>query len=106
MGADAMNDDYRQMVPQPAEPVESCPCCGGAATVWDYIENPDSVVQRVVMCDTQDSLGPRDALVYSGCLLAMPPNDFYKSTGRDAVRYWNAYARALSVLRRANEGEA
>jgi hypothetical protein len=96
-----MHDDYRQMQPPPAEALEPCPCCGSDASVWEHSEAPDATVQRVVMCDQQGSIGPRDALVYEGCLLKMPPQDFYKATGRDAVRYWNDYAKALNALRRA-----
>lgn len=97
-----MNDYYRPMEPPPAEPCEPCPCCGSPARVWEYIETPDSMVKRVAMCDNGDSIGPRDALAYGGCLLHMPPDDFYRETGREAVRYWNEYERALGTLRRAN----
>lgn len=94
-----MNHDYQKMEPPPAEPVEWCPCCGGSATVWQYIDKPGASVERVVMCDHSEDLGPRDSLVYNGCLLAMPPQDFYKGTGREAVRYWNEYAKALTAKR-------
>jgi hypothetical protein len=97
-----MHDDYRPMEPAPAEPLEACPCCGSSARVWEYSEAPGATVQRVVMCDQSGSIGPRDSLVYEGCLLQMPPNDFYRGTGRDAVRYWNEYAKALTAAQRAN----
>ncbi len=101
-----MYDEYRQMEPPPVEPVEHCPCCSSSATVWEYSQNPTDEVTRVVMCDHQGDLGPRDALVYTGCLLSMPPQDFYKTTGREAVRYWNDYAKALNALRRSNNWTA
>ncbi len=97
----AMHDDYRKMAPAPTEPVEPCPVCGSPASVWEYSEKPTDEVQRVVMCEKGDDLGPRDGLVWNGCLLYMPPQDFYKATGRDAVRYWNEFAKATNAHRRA-----
>ena len=98
----AMKDDYYLMEPPPVEAVEACPCCGSSARVWVYSEDPTMPVTRVVMCDHSDSIGPRDSLVYEGCLLQMPPDEFYRETGRDAVRYWNEYAKALTAAQRAN----
>ena len=95
-----VHNDYRPMVPPPSEPIEPCPCCGSAASVWEYSEKPTDEVQRVVMCEKAEDLGPREGLVYTGCLLYMPPNDFYKATGRDAVRYWNEFAKATNAHRR------
>lgn len=97
-----MDDIYRLMVQAPSEPVEACPCCGSSARVWEYIEHPHADVMRVVMCDHNDSIGPRDAQVYTGCLLQMPPDDFYRGTGHAAVRYWNEYAKALTATQREN----
>jgi hypothetical protein len=93
------HNTYRLMEPPPAEPLEACPCCGSVSSVWEYIDEPGSDVQRVVMCGHSGGVGPRDALVYEGCLLQMPPADFYRATGREAVRYWNEYAKALTALR-------
>ena len=97
-----MNNEYKLMEPQPAEPLDACPCCGSTARVWEYVEKTGGPVVRVVMCDHSGGIGPRDALVYEGCLLQMPPDDFYRETGREAVRYWNGYAKALTAARRAN----
>lgn len=94
-----MSDDYRLMLPAPPEAIEPCPCCGSSARVWEFV---GATVQRVVMCDHEGDIGPRDSLVYEGCLLQMPPDDFYRGTGRDAVRYWNEYAKALTATQRAN----
>ena len=91
------------MEPQPADARDACPCCGDKASVWEYIESPNHPVTRVVMCDNDNGIGRRDSLMHSGCLLQMPPNDFYQPTGREAVRYWNEYARALTAVRRAKE---
>ena len=97
-----MHDDYRLMEPPPAEQIEPCPCCGSSARAWEYSEAPSATVQRVVMCDHSGDIGPRDSLLYEGCLLQMPPPDFYRETGRAAVRYWNEYAKALTAAQRAN----
>lgn len=97
-----IHDEYRRMEPPPAEAVERCPLCGNDAHVWEFSETPADIVQRVVMCERGDDIGPRSGLVWNGCLLYMPPQDFYKATGRDAVRYWNEYARATAKMRRAN----
>ena len=78
-----------------------CACCGGEAEAWQYVTKDDQV-QRVVMCDHSGDIGPRDSLLYEGCLLQMPPPDFYRETGRAAVRYWNEYAKALTAAQRAN----
>ena len=40
-----------------------------------------------------------------GCLLYLPPQPFYRATIREAVRYWNDYAKALEKLRRAKHWE-
>jgi hypothetical protein len=101
-----MTHDYSLMEPPPAEPLEACPCCGSSARVWQYTEAPGAEVQRVVMCDHEGDIGPRDSLVYEGCLLQMPPNDFYRATGREAVRYWNEYAKALTAVQRASRWNA
>lgn len=95
-------NNYYLMEPPPAEAVEPCPCCGSSARVWVYAEAPTMPVKRVVMCDHSGDIGPRDSLLYEGCLLCMPPNDFYCDTGREAVRYWNEYAKALTATQRAN----
>jgi hypothetical protein len=57
------------------------------------------------MCTTNggDEEGPRSGLVNSGCLLHMPPNDFYQPTRREAVAYWNAHALWLIAQRKLNE---
>jgi hypothetical protein len=94
--------DFCTRIYLPADALEACPCCGSSARVWEYVEKTGGPVVRVAMCDHEGSIGPRDALVYEGCLLQMPPDDFYRGTGRDAVRYWNGYAKALMAAQRAN----
>ena len=42
-----MNNEYKLMEPQPAEPLEACPCCGSSARVWEYVEKTGGPVVRV-----------------------------------------------------------
>ena len=93
------HEQYRHMQPQPTEKPVACPLCGGDAIVWEFSESMDSTVTRVVMCEHGDAIGPQDGLVNCGCLLYMPPDQFYRATGRDAVNYWNRFALALDELR-------
>lgn len=84
------------------EPVQSCPVCGGDAQVYTYIgDSKNGSVQKLVACTTGGSFGPQDEdTIHPGCLLFMPPIDFYHATIREAVKYWNEYARHLSAIRR------
>lgn len=93
-----MGDMYRVMSPAPDELPVPCPCCGSGVRVWELVPK-DGPVTRVVMCENVGGIGPRDAMMHGGCLLHMPPDDFYHGTGRDAVRYWNDYAKALLAVR-------
>lgn len=93
-------DIYRRMEPQPVGAIELCPICGSAASVWEFSEQPSDPVQRVVMCENGERFGPQDGLTNDGCLLYMPPDQFYHGRGADALRYWNEYAKALSIQRR------
>lgn len=87
-------------MPSPPSPIDRCPVCGADAAVWEFAENKGDPVQRVVMCANGEKFGPQDGMLNEGCLLYMPPEQFYHGTGRDAVRYWNEYARALCTQRR------
>jgi hypothetical protein len=42
-----------------------------------------------------------DGVVNEGCLLYLPPRGFYQATIREDIKYWNEYAKALIVQRRA-----
>ena len=96
-----MNHLYRLMEPPPTEQPLDCPVCGSGAMVYEYVESEGTSVQRVVMCERGD-LPPRDTLKESGCLLFMPPDDFYHGRGADAVKYWNEHARAVLAIRKEN----
>jgi len=97
-----MKDDYKQL-PTP-EGLEACPCCGSPAELWRYSEDITSPTQTVVCCSRGDAIGPQeeDGLAGAGCPLYMPPNGFYCATQREAVKYWNDFAKALTALQRKN----
>ena len=94
------HDMYRRMQPPPKTAIEPCPVCGSEAVVWEFSEYPKDPVQRVVMCENGEKIGPQSGLTHEGCLLYLPPNEFYHGRGADAVRYWNEYAKALTAYRR------
>ena len=98
-------DMYRPMFPAPSEQVLPCPLCGSDASVWEFSEKPSDPVQRVVMCSNGEALGPQDGMVNEGCLFYMPPDQFYRPTGRDAVGYWNEFTRAIEAQRRKRSWE-
>lgn len=95
------HDTYKLWFPQP-EPgtVKPCPICGSGTEVWQYADNPGAQLLRVVMCTRGDRFGPqiRESLM-GGCLLYMPPQEFYQATTKEAVRFWNEYAEAVAAQR-------
>lgn len=93
------NEEYKK-AELPAG-VEPCPVCGADVELWhhsnDFANGP---IAKVVMCANGETFGPQDGITNEGCLLYMPPDGFYKATVREAVKYWNEYAKALSAQRR------
>jgi hypothetical protein len=93
-----MNEPYK-LVPIPeGTHIEICPVCFAAAEIWRYSESPDDPTETAVMCSNGDMFGPQTN-VDAGCLLMMPPKEFYFGTIREAVKYWNEYALALQQQR-------
>lgn len=81
--------------------VEPCPVCGADAELWFYSTDfENGPIEKAVMCSNNEKIGLQDGLVNEGCLLMMPPQDFYHGRIADAVKYWNAYAKALGQQRR------
>lgn len=95
------HDDYKRIDLQPGQHLEPCPVCAADAGLWQHSDSDTSPVRRVVMCTNGESFGPQDGIVNEGCLLYMPPPQFYKPTGRQAMAYWNEYAKALTEQARA-----
>lgn len=79
--------------------LERCPCCNQPPALWQYSKSPTDSTSKVVMCSYGEVIGPQDGAINDGCLLYMPPDDFYQPTIREAVRFWNEYAKALRTLR-------
>jgi hypothetical protein len=55
------------------------------------------------MCAYSFGIGGQDDIVNEGCLLYMPPEDFYRATAKAAIKYWNDFAQGLVNLRLRNE---
>lgn len=96
-----MHDDYKPL-PMPDGHVELCPCCGGMAELWQYSTADDAPCTKVMMCATNEPIGPQDGLTNEGCPLYMPPDHHYRATIREAVKFWNDFAKALTALQRKN----
>lgn len=102
--ASKAHDNYKLWSPQPdPATIAKCPICNSRAEVWQYSAKPDSQLLRVVMCTNGEAFGPqiRDGAAMGGCILYMPPDDFYRARTKEAVQYWNEYAEALLAARSA-----
>jgi hypothetical protein len=95
-----MRDCYRKIETPADKHLEACVVCGAAGELWRYSEADDAPTTTAVMCSNGEAFGPQSGVVNEGCLLNMPPNEFYRDTIRDAVRFWNEYAKALGAQRR------
>jgi hypothetical protein len=82
--------------------IELCPICNSQAHPWRYSEDKNSPSEVAVMCSHDGQIGQRGGIAVDGCLLVMPPPDFYRARIADAINYWNDYAQALTGLRVPN----
>jgi hypothetical protein len=98
----AVADDYKQLEIPESSTMELCPCCGGKPELWQYTATPGGPTTKVVMCATVEPIGPQDGLTNEGCPLYMPPDCHYRATIREAVTFWNDFAKALTALQRKN----
>lgn len=96
------HDDYKRLEFVAGTHVEPCPVCACAGELWQFSKADDGPLSKAVMCANGDSFGPQDGIANEGCLLFMPPDDFYRATIREAVKYWNEYAVALGKIQRRN----
>jgi len=86
--------------------LEPCPVCGVAAELWQYSKDfKDGPIQKVVMCTNGERFDPQDCVQGEGCLLYMPPDSFYRGRIIEAVKYWNAYAKAIKAQRHKRNWE-
>lgn len=99
-------DNYTQLAIPDGSHLELCPCCACTPEIWQFQKEKDGPASKAVMCSNGAAFGPQDGIVNEGCLLNMPPDDFYKATIREAVKYWNEYAKALTAQQRSNRWKA
>ena len=86
--------------------VEPCPVCGADAELWQYSTDfKNGPIDKVLMCSNGEKFGPQEGLTNEGCLLYMPPQDFYHGRIVEAVNYWNEYAKAMNAQRRQRNWE-
>jgi len=102
----APHDDYKSLDFPPGVHVAACPVCGAAGSLWQYSESERDETTKAVCCVTGEAFGPQDGMVNEGCLLYLPPSSFYRATVREAIKYWNEYAKSLTAIRRANNWKA
>lgn len=79
--------------------LDHCPVCGSKAEIYRRSEGDTNKV--AVMCSNGDPIGPQKDidLPRVGCLLSLPPEEFYQPSIRQAVSYWKRYYWAIRVLR-------
>jgi hypothetical protein len=94
------HDEYKHV--ETLEHLAACPVCGSTASLYQHSKSLVSPTSKLVCCDRGDSIGPQDGIIAAGCLLFLPPRDFYRATKNDAISYWNKYAAALELLRQQN----
>lgn len=97
-----VHDEYKRLATTPETSLAPCPCCGATPELWQYSKTADSPSTKTVMCSNHDPIGPQcssGGFVTEGCVLYMPPDDFYRPTIREAIQYWNEYAAALTAQR-------
>lgn len=79
--------------------LSACPCCGSPAEMQKRI-SAEAVPAFVVCCNRSATIAPEDdPEIGEGCVLDLPPFGFYHGTAREAAKYWNQYAAALTRLR-------
>ncbi|VTU32155.1 hypothetical protein H4CHR_02954 [Variovorax sp. PBS-H4] len=101
-----LHDDYKRLSIPDGARLEPCPCCGGTPELWQYSVSPDGPATKAVMCSTNEPIGPQDGLTNEGCPLYMPPDCHYRATMREAIKFWNDFAKALTTMRAAaSEGD-
>lgn len=99
-------EEYKMIDTPEGVHLEPCPVCAAKAELWRRSESNDSPTETAVCCANGEGFGPQSGIASEGCLLYMPPDDFYRGTIREAVKYWNEYARTLESQRRARRWES
>lgn len=104
MPSEGSTEMFTKLATQP-EGMSECPCCGSKEELWQFIDEDCQSAYRLVACPNSKPIGPQSGLATVGCLLYLPPQDFYRPTVREAVKYWNEFATALKAQRMKNERE-
>lgn len=99
------HDDYKRLEIPKGKVLQPCPVCGHDAELWQYSTSIDSPTTKVVMCANGDPFVPQERTTGEGCLLYMPPDQFYRNRIVEAVKYWNEYALALMKIQRTKRWE-
>lgn len=85
--------------------IEPCPLCASHVELWQRSDSPDAPTHKAVCCTNNEPIGKQTGLMNEGCVFYMPPEDFYRATIREAISYWNDYAKAITAQRRKNSWE-
>jgi hypothetical protein len=93
--------DYTMVDPRRHAAVLPCCVCGSKPQVWRYQESKDSSTVAVCCVNAEGFQDTDPSLFGAGCLLYMPPRNFYRARIVEAVEYWNAYQRAALAMRGA-----
>jgi len=96
------SDEYTKLTIPDGAHIEACPCCGSTPELWQYQVSEGEAASKAVMCTNNERIGPQDGVADEGCPLYMPSQGFYRATIREAIKYWNEYAKALMKQQRQN----
>lgn len=88
-----------------------CACCGGSPGAWQRVARRPGrpeLVQRAIMCDSDELRPPGEEPDGFGleCPFALPPEQFYAPTLREAVAFWNRTNGLLIEKRAENAANA
>lgn len=79
--------------------VEKCCICGSTPSPWQFRE-AGGVFSKVVMCPNGDPVVEHPTNnADDGCLMYMPPREFYQPTRREAINFWNQWHGAMTKQR-------
>jgi acyl carrier protein len=100
------HEEHKQLPIPEGQEISPCPVCGAEAELWQFSESPTSPTSKFVACPTgSSSTLKREDLTNGGCLLFLPPDDFYRATAKNAIQYWNEFAKNVAELREKNLAE-
>lgn len=86
--------------------IHSCPVCSAGVELYSHKRESGDSFEWVVMCSRSENFDPQsDLMKETGCLLYLPPKDFYNATESEAINYWNDWHKAVKDLRSASKIE-